>query len=243
MKLKELFAKFIDKYFYNPKWRCVVCEKEIFDDNKYVCDECDKELPYNIGAICDHCGRKVISFENYCSTCKGILVSLDKCRSVYNYEKPISTLIQRAKYNGAKYLLEFFAKDLANLYLQQYFNADCLTFVPMTEKAEKARGYNQSKVLCELVSKKTGVPVLDCVKKVTDTKRQATLSRKERLKNLEHAFRIFNKKQVKDKNIVIVDDVTTTGSTAEVIADRLKKAGAKRVFLISVASTPPSDKY
>ncbi len=242
MKLKELFNKFIDKYFYNPKWRCVVCEKEIFND-EYVCDECDKKLPYNNGAICDHCGRKVISFENYCSTCKGILVSLDKCRSVYNYEKPISALIQMAKYNGAKYLLEFFAKDLANLYLQQYFNADCMTFVPMTEKAEKKRGYNQSKVLCKLVSEKTGVPVLDCIKKTTDTKRQATLGRKERLKNLENAFKVYNKKQVKDKNIVIVDDVTTTGSTAEVIAERLKKAGAKRVFLISVASTPPIDKY
>ena len=215
MKLKELFAKFIDKYFYNPKWRCVVCEKEIFDDNKYVCDECDKELPYNIGAICDHCGRKVISFENYCSTCKGILVSLDKCRSVYNYEKPISTLIQRSKYNGAKYLLEFFAKDLANLYLQQYFNADCLTFVPMTEKAEKARGYNQSKVLCELVSKKTGVPVLDCVKKVTDTKRQATLSRKERLKNRK--IRHLTAKEVDGRDYAEIENIEKGGPIA--IAD------------------------
>ena len=242
MRLKELFKRFIDKYFYNPKWRCVVCEKEIFDD-KYVCDECDKELPYNNGAICDHCGRKVIAFENYCSTCKGILVSLDKCRSVYSYGKPVSGLIKKAKYKGAIYLLEFFAQDLSNLYLQQYFNADYMTFIPVTEKAEKKRGYNQSKILCELVSNKTGVPMLDCIKKVTETKRQATLGRKDRLKNLDQAFRVFNKKQVKDKNIMLVDDVTTTGATAEVIAARLKKAGAKRVFLITVASTPPIDKY
>lgn len=242
MRFKELFSKFLDKYFYNPKWRCVICGKEIFED-KYVCEECEKELPFNNGAICDHCGRKVISFENYCSTCKGILVSLDTCRSVYSYEKPISGLIKKAKYNDARYLLEFFAQDLANIYLQNYFNADYLTFVPMTEKAERKRGYNQSKILCEAVSKKTGVPIVDCLKKVEETKRQATLNRKERLKNLEKAFRVYNRKLLKDKKIVIVDDVTTTGATAEIIASRLKKAGAKQVFLITVASTPPIDKY
>ena len=46
MRFKELFSKFLDKYFYNPKWRCVICGKEIFED-KYVCEECEKELPFN----------------------------------------------------------------------------------------------------------------------------------------------------------------------------------------------------
>ena len=116
-------------------------------------------------------------------------------------------------------------------------------YVPMTEKALKKRGYNQSKLLAEALSLKTEVPVLDCVVKVKETKRQATLKRGERLKNLKEAFRVCDKKAVKDKTIVLVDDVTTTGATAEVIAERLKSAGAKLVYLITVASTPPIDKY
>ena len=65
----------------------------------------------------------------------------------------------------------------------------------------------------------------------------------ERLKNLKDAFTLADKKVVKDKTIVIIDDVTTTGATAQTIAEKLKKAGAIKVYLLTVASTPPIDKY
>ena len=242
MRLKAFIKRILGKWFFYPKWRCVVCGKEIFD-GAYVCQDCYNQLPFITGAKCGHCGRKVIAFENYCSTCKNVLVSLDLCRSVFSYEKPISGLIKKAKYDNGKYLIEYFAELLAPIYLQNYISADLLTFVPMTDKAKKKRGYNQSELLAEAVAKRINLPVVNCLKKVKETNRQATLGRKDRLKNLEEAFRVFDKKAVKDKSVVIVDDVTTTGATAEVIAKRLKKAGAKQVFLITVASTPPIDKY
>jgi predicted amidophosphoribosyltransferase len=80
------------------------------------------------------------------------------------------------------------------------------------------------------------------VKKI-QTKRQATLTREQRIKNLKDAFKVANKNLVKDKTLVIIDDVSTTGATAQAIAEKLKNAGAKNVYLISVASTPPIDKY
>ncbi len=242
MKINEFFAKFFTKNIFNPDWRCLCCGREIFDQRKF-CDDCLKAMPYNDGFICGHCGRKVIAPENYCTTCKNNLVSLDRCRSFFSYEKPISTLIKRYKYGNQKFLTEYFADCLTLLYSRNYFNADYLIYVPMTEKALKKRGYNQSKLLAEALSLKTEVSVLDCVVKVKETKRQATLKRGERLKNLKEAFRVCDKKAVKDKTIVLVDDVTTTGATAEVIAERLKSAGAKLVYLITVASTPPIDKY
>ena len=83
----------------------------------------------------------------------------------------------------------------------------------------------------------------DGIIKVKETKRQATLSRDDRLKNLKGAFRVKNKKEIKDKTVLIVDDVTTTGATGEAVAEKLKKAGAKAVYLLTVASLPPKDKY
>ena len=242
MKIFQSIKSFVKKYFFNPTWRCLVCGKEIFEKERF-CDDCKKMLPYNDGAICQHCGRKTVAFTEYCSTCKNVLTDLDKCRSAFSYEYPMSKLIKDAKYNNAKYLIEFFAEQLALVYFQNYFNADYLVYIPMTEKAEKKRGYNQSQILSTKLSALINVPVLEAVKKVKETERQAPLSRAQRLKNLENAFRVTDKKAVKDKSILIVDDVTTTGATAQVMANRLKKAGAKMVNLMTVCSTPPVDKY
>ena len=242
MKIKELFSNFLKKYFYNPHWRCLVCGEEVFE-NQNFCEKCKSTLPYNDKAICEHCGRAVVSFETYCSTCKNVLVDLDKCRSPFVYAPPISMLIKKAKYDRGIYLIDYFAEQLSLSYFQNYFNADYLVFIPMSEKAEKKRGYNQSKILAEKLSALINVPVLDCIKKTKETERQATLGRAERLKNLDGAFRVFDKKSVKDKSILIIDDVSTTGATAQVIAKRLKTAGAKIVNLLTVASTPPIDKY
>jgi competence protein ComFC len=242
MRLKAFFGNIFKKLLFNPEWRCLLCGKEIFD-GEYFCDKCLSELPFNNGAICGHCGREVVAFEPYCSTCKGKLIALDTCRSAFSYKKPISTLIKRLKYGNQRFLIDYFADRLSKLYFSNYFNADGIVFVPMTDKAKRKRGYNQSELLAEKLSSLVLVPVLYCLEKVKDTKRQATLNAAERRKNLESAFRVTDKKSVKGKTLLIVDDVTTTGSTAEVIAERLKKAGAKTVYLLTVARTPPIEKY
>ena len=113
----------------------------------------------------------------------------------------------------------------------------------MTEKAEAKRGYNQSKLLAQKLCEKINVQVIDCLVKSKETKRQATLTASERRKNLTDSFRVVNKKLVKGKSILIVDDVTTTGATAQILAQKLKGAGATNVYLITVASVPPFDKY
>ena len=242
MKILSKIKGFLRKYFFNPTWRCLVCGKEVFEKERF-CDECKKMLPYNDGPTCAHCGRRTIAFTEYCSTCKNILVDLDKCRSAFSYEYPMSKLIKDAKYNNARYLIEFFAEQLSLVYFQNYFNADYLLYVPMTEKALKKRGYNQSQILANKLSSLIKVNVIECVSKVKETERQATLSRVERMKNLENAFKVVDKKAIKDKTLLLIDDVTTTGATAQAIASRLKKAGAKSVNLLTVCSTPPIDKY
>jgi competence protein ComFC len=169
--------------------------------------------------------------------------AIDKARSVFVYKEPINYLIQGLKYSNQRYLIDFFRKDLKNLYLQNYFNADYIIGIPMTKKSLRKRGYNQSILLAKALSEDTGVSYLDCVEKVKESKRQAKLGRAERLKNLKGVFKVINKKLVKDKTIVIVDDVSTTGATAQTVAERLKSAGAKSVYLLTVASVPPRENY
>ena len=282
---KSLFAKvgaFLRKYVYNDRWRCNSCGKEIFSGS-FFCDDCEKSLPRNDKEICNHCGRQVTESAEYCLTCKGNLTSLDKCRSVFNYEGEIKKLIRKAKYDGKKYILDYFAEELERLCVKcgwavdkaadnikenavdsvahnttvnSVTNAtdkvtenaadnlvDNIVAVPMTIKALRKRGYNQSLLLAEKLSIKTGVKILDCLTKIKETPKQATLKRLERIKNLDGAFRVTDKKAVEGKRILIVDDVTTTGSTAEVLASRLKRAGAKQVFLLTVASVPTKDGY
>ena len=242
MKLLKTLTEFFKKYFFNPKWRCNVCGKELYD-GKYFCASCEKQLPFNDGVICDHCGRKVLSAEKYCSTCKERLVNLDKCRSAFIYDKPINSLIKRAKYDGKKYLLNCFVEYLAWCYYKNYLNAEVVVSVPMTEKSKRKRGYNQSEILSKLFAEHVGVPYIDAIEKVKETSRQARLNRNERMKNLDGVFRVKNKKEIKGKAVIVVDDVTTTGATAENIAKRLKSAGAKEVYLLSVASVPPKEGY
>ncbi len=242
MKLLDGLSAFFKKYLFNVKWRCVNCNKEIFEQG-YFCDKCKQELPINGGAICQHCGRKLKVAQNYCTTCKGRLISINKARSVYVYAPPINALIKRMKYNNHRYLVEVFAPDMANLYFQNYFNADIAVFVPATKKAMKRRGYNQSELLAKEFCKITNLPLVDCLEKVKETDRQANLDRQNRIKNLVGAFKVIDKRAVKDKKVIIVDDVTTTGATAETLARLLKEAGAKEVFLLSVASVSPKEGY
>lgn len=233
---------FLRKYLFNSKWTCQICGREIFND-RYFCDECTLKLPYNDDAKCNHCGRKTLAPVDYCSTCINFLASFDMCRSPFVYDKPISTLIKNFKYKNQPYLADVFAEFLSATYYKNYMSADLVTFVPMTDKAKKKRGYNQSELLARSFSSITAIPVEEVIVKAKETERQAKLNRNERLKNLAGAFRVANQKLVKDKSVLIIDDVTTTGATAEIISDKLKRAGAKRVYVLTVASVPPKNNF
>ena len=242
MKVKDFILKILTFGFYRAEWRCNACGKEIFDGN-FFCEDCEKNLPYNGKTLCEHCGRAIKSPTEYCLTCKGVLTSVDKARAVFKYEKPISGLIKKAKYNNCKYILDYFAAKLSFLYFANYFKAEVVCCVPMSEKRLKKRKYNQSEILAVKVSEKIGVPFSACIEKTRVTERQAKLTRAERLKNLTDSFKVIDKKAVRGKNVLLVDDVSTTGATAEAVASKLKKSGALRVYLITVAIVPSKDGY
>ena len=234
-KLKALLTKIKNALFYK-RWTCNICNKDIFD-NGHICESCKQNAPY-IKTYCLHCGRKTQFTVKYCNTCINNLTEINVGRSVFSYEYPINALIKKFKYKGAKYLEEFFGEELYTLYKNcPEIKSDVCVFVPMTEKSFKERGYNQSQLLAERFCKLSNLPLIaDAIKKVKDTKRQATLSRIERTINLKGVYRFGNKKQIKGKTVLVIDDVATTGTTLENIAKLLKKMGALKVNVLTVAS-------
>ena len=171
------------------------------------------------------------------------MLNVDKARSAYDYLSPISNLIMQLKYFDRQFLADFFANELANLYRKNYFNADFICFVPMTDKAKRKRGFNQGELIANALSCKVGVPVKNILTKVKETPRQAKLSREQRLKNLKGCFKAQPKKEIDGKVILLVDDVLTTGATSETVAETLKKKGAKAVYLLTVASVTTKEGY
>lgn len=239
MKFIGFIRKFIKEHFFNETWKCNACSKEIFS-GEFLCEDCKKELSFlSDVSICNHCGRALKNSQEYCTTCKERLLSTTKGRSVFEYKGTASVLIKKFKYNGDKYLKEYFAEKLSSVYFKNYYLSDYITFVPSTIKSQKKRGYNQSFLLCEELSKRVGVKIFHGVSKVKETNRQAKLSRKQRKENLKGSFKVTDKKLIKDKVVTIIDDVTTTGVTIETLATAILKAGAKQVNYITVASVAP----
>lgn len=176
--------------------------------------------------------------EEYCDTCKNFFVSVDVARSVFDYTDDVRFLIRKFKFDGAKHLATPFAKYMLPIMLKNFPRADAMIFVPMTKKAYKKRGYNQTELLAKELFVQTNLPILDVVVKKRETKNQVKLKRAERLKNLQDAFSVTDKTAIAGKRILIIDDVLTTGATAETIAKLLKEKGAAMVYLITVASVP-----
>ena len=227
--------KTLKEIFYPRNLTCSVCKRENFS-SRSICESCKQKLPYNDKSICGHCGRKTTFSVEYCDYCKNRQIFVDQARSAFEYEGEIRELIHRFKYGGEKYLSEFFAEELKPVFLKHVGYADVIVYVPSTKRKIKQRGYNQGEVLAREFSSFAKIPIVHALEKIKETESQVMLNLKERKENLKGSFKVLDKKAVKGKRVLIIDDVMTTGSTVETIAEKLKSAGAKEVLALTVAS-------
>ena len=235
MGIRELFLRLserLDACDAAHNYTCDLCGREVFE-NERICKTCRAELP-KIERCCPFCGRRVRE-EGVCLECKKQPLTVEKARSCYLHEDGAATLVLRFK-RGEKYLVHALAEDLAPLLEREFPDCDALTFVPMTKRAERARGYNQSKLLAAELSRRTGRELLDVAEKRKETKAQKTLGRAAREANLKGAFHLIHRKEVKGRRILIVDDTMTTGATAGELASLFYRAGAGWVGLITFTS-------
>lgn len=230
MNIKKPF-KILEEIFFPRQFTCDICGVETFNTN--LCADCKKTVIFNGKAVCPVCGRRTVRPE-ICLECKEKPPLFKRAVSAIVYEDGGVILVKKFK-SGSAYLKEFFA-DILEEKLRAFPPFDCIAFVPMTKKAERKRGYNQSRLLAKALAKRLNVPVLDALEKVKATNEQKALTQRQRAENLKNCFKVKDAEAVKGKIILLADDVLTTGTTAETVSQKLLSAGAKAVYLATVAS-------
>lgn len=226
----------VEDFLFKPH-SCMFCSCECDDDNFRMCARCKQNLDFIGDRYCLKCGAKISGDYNFCIECKNEEHWFDKARSVFVYNEKSAPAILRFKYGGTKTFALPLARFLAKRFETVDIVSDVVTFVPMPKEREKQRGYNQSFELCKEFSNLTNIPLVETLKRIKDAPRQATLGKTERRKNLENSFSAMNKQGFKGKDVLLIDDVVTTGATADECSKTLLKAGAKSVSVLSIAKT------
>lgn len=240
-KLKEILVN----TFYPKHIKCIYCGNEILDKNPYdMCTDCNKTLPFITKNFCKRCG---LQFEKdgsgVCLNCKSTNFNFTLARSVLSFDGKVVSAIHKFKYAKYKFLAEPFAHLLFNNFIKQNWNIDIICYVPLYENREKERGYNQSRELAQQLSKLISKPVFDNIIRIRNTPSQTSLSRKQRKENVKDSFKITNKPAIKNLNILLIDDVFTTGSTTNEISKELKSAGANNIYVLTIAHAGFKQKF
>lgn len=194
-----------------------------------VCFACDREAELDERYLCADCAPKIITMENL--PCPA---GLNGVSAGLLYNEAIQHCIYRLKYGDAKYI----ARPLARLMrLPEGCMPDYLVPVPLYPQRLKDRGYNQSELLARAFSEHTGITVQPFVlARTRQTVPQASLKKEERAGNVLGAFQATV--DLRNKTILLIDDVLTTGSTLTACADALRDAGAKAVYATCACAAP-----
>lgn len=236
-KIAKIKDFFLDLLF--PKI-CLGCQKE----GSYLCHFCLEKIPLTDKFVCPVCG-KISLYGRTCKNCQK-KIYLNGLITATSYKNPIvNQAIKLLKYKYVKDLAKPLAKIMIKLiknsqFLINNFSQPISSFlvipIPLHQKKYLRRGFNQAELLAKEIANEFGLNLkTDLLIKIKKTKDQVDLEKEKRLVNIKDAFVVKNKKEIKDKIIFIIDDVTTTGSTINEAAKVLKKSGAKEVWGIVIA--------
>ena len=221
----------ITDLFFPQGVKCFVCGIETSDLG--ICDSCYAKLPFIKGNICQKCGGEKLGSGKVCLDCKGRDYYFHKNYSIFHYEDNMQKYILSFKNGGRKYLGETFSKFIKNYLRHIKLEFDIIIPVPIHKNRIKERGFNQSEVLCQSLDE--FVVDNSVFKRVKDTPHQTGLNRENREENLEGAFEVVSPDKIKDKKILLIDDIYTTGSTINECAKELLKSGATSVNSLCLA--------
>ena len=213
--------------------RCPVCQI-IVTEKGYVCRECKQQLPYIKEPRCKKCGKSLDSeVQEYCFDCtKGHHV-FDKGIALWQYTKSMKQSIHRFKYDNKREYADFYIEEILKHYGTwiESLQVDAIIPVPLHRSKQRSRGFNQAELLAKGIGKALQIPVeAKVVERYRKTKVQNVLNDTERKNNVKKAFKIAGN-VVKLKKVLLVDDIYTTGSTIDAIAEVLKEVGVEQVYI------------
>ena len=216
--------------------RCPVCGGVAMPKGRLICPACLKQLSFVSSPACMKCGKEIGSREQeYCADCIRRKKSFTRGFALLNYDSRSAVSMAAVKYHNKREYLDFYARAAALRFEKQFRQAGIQVIVPVPVHASrlKTRGFNQAAVLAEKLSAELGIPWEELLIRVKKTDPQKSLGSAERLKNLRGAFEA-EQEAGKWERVLLVDDIYTTGSTAEICSRALLKTGVKQVFVFAV---------
>ena len=211
--------------------RCVGCGKE----GNFICQSCCSSLPRVMPPLCLKCGRPQPS-GILCPSCVGWQAEIAGIRSPFRFEGTVRQAVHQLKYKNLRALAAPLAKMLNDYLIANPIPAEVLVPVPLHRKRLRERGYNQSSLLAKELGKLINSPVVyDCLIRQQNTPPQArTATVDERRKNVADAFTCVGER-LRNQQVLVIDDVSTSGATLDACAQALKAAGAVSVWGLVLA--------
>ena len=219
---------------------CAAC-KLATDPGVHLCADCAETVRRIEPPMCERCSQPfdgAITQAFTCPNCADREVHFECAVAAFRSHGVVRDFIHDFKYNGQRHLLGPLAEWLVHTLDDPRISSrpfDALVPVPLHHIRFREREFNQAAELAALASQRCGVPVLHALKRTRHTSTQTKLDRAERMENLRGAFRVRHIASVKERHVVLVDDVFTTGSTVEECSRVLLHAGAASVRVITVA--------
>ena len=183
---------------------------------------------------------KKLSGGGICSKCKSEIKRVHQQEEImaYGYYGGVlKKLILNLKYHKSFIAGKVLADLLCQIIIEKKLSIDCICYVPISKDSLKKRGFNQCSVLAKNISSILDIPVIDCLVKVKETKEQKLLGKEERMKNILDAFEIKNKEKLFKKNILLIDDVYTTGATINECKKNIEKCNINKIYLLTIAKS------
>ena len=198
---------------------CGICKKKI--NQKYTCEKCSNILQYTM--------KRELCVRN-------IGYDVDQLISLFLYQGVIRNCILELKFDGKAYIANTFAQLMGMAFKRSHFEADIVVPVPIHRKRLMERGYNQSELLSRIIAKQLKMTHLShLLVKVKNNVAQSTLDHAHRKENVSNVYRMNQKFNICGKRILLIDDIYTTGATANECAKVLKENGAQEVICLTIA--------
>lgn len=228
----------IENYFaailYPHAANCPICgEMRLVDETYALCEPCMEQMEaYRVpAAACNTCLSPVRRGQG-CNMCRsGRMKDIDCSFSPFMYRKEVRRLVTQFKFEVNTTYMPYLSLKMAEALTDREF--DFLVPVPLNEKRLYDRGVNQAWLLADGLYKRTGIPVLEALDRTGYQKPQSATPMEKRAENVKGIFHA--NRDLTGLRILLIDDVRTTGSTAQACAEELKKAGARKVGLCTLA--------
>ena len=241
MRLWNNIKENLIAFLYPTTARCSLCKRVLFLQKDPFCDNCKDKISFVDNKQCLSCGNPISddSIKQVCINCTDKEIFFRDGISLFLYDDISKSIIYDFKYNNQPDVAYRCGELLSEkLRSADWFNAiDFIAYVPVSEKTFIERKYNQSAIIADAINKKCDIIIYNQLfNKKPDIKDQTTLTSQQRQENVRNAFILNDPNIVKQKNILLVDDVITSGATLNALSKLLIDAGADTIYFTTVAT-------